>query len=172
MASAKEKFQSILEQLKELNKDIQIKFTRETQLQATFDGCMANCRPKITAGQQLVAEKKARAAAAGSEFTLDPQEFQSRFLTSFEDQLTIEQASACAQKCHLPVQRMKKIMGTHVKEISTNMEKCLQTQAKFGQPKVNYEEAVVCGEHNSKILGDYGRYLEQNDYFRGKWESD
>jgi hypothetical protein len=59
-------------------------------------------------------------------FYLDPEEYFSRRFVSVEESVAFEKASLCMHNCQLPVDIVKRVMASNVKELQDNTVDCVK----------------------------------------------
>ena len=69
-------------------------------------------------------------------YTLDKMEFFEQRVTKVEDALIIERANHCMEKCKTPVDILKRVLASNLKEITTNIQQCT-TKAQIVDKETN-----------------------------------
>lgn len=82
---------------------------------------MSGCDPIIKSAEVLMQQKQLRDQANATSFTKDPAEFFQKRVVSVEDALTIEKANLCMKKCQEPVDILKRVISSNLKEININI---------------------------------------------------
>ena len=59
-------------------------------------------------------------------FTMDSEEYMRTRFVSVEEAVAFEKAAVCMQQCQLPVDIVKRIMGSNFKEIENNIKSCVK----------------------------------------------
>ena len=77
-------------------------------------------------------------------------------MTKVEDAITVEKANLCMEKCKQPVDVLKRILQSNLKEVQVNIQGCTQTARKVdpatNQISIDYEKASECLQRNLDIL--------------------
>ena len=99
--------------------------------------------------------KKEKSKNAKS-FTLDKVEFFESRMTKVEDALIVEQANRCMERCKQPVDVLKRVMSSNLKEVTQNIQGCTQSAQKIdeqtNQVSIDFDRAALCLEKNIEIM--------------------
>ena len=100
--------------------------------------------------------KDARDQINKQTYTLDKMEFFEKRLTKVEDALVVERANYSMEKCKAPVDIVKRVLASNLKEVTTNIQQCTQkaqtVNKETNQVGIDYEKANVCLERNMEIM--------------------
>ena len=61
------------------------------------------------------------------------EEFMSYRMTKIEDALIVEQANSCMEKCKQPVDILKRVLGSSLKEVTRNIQECMKETQKVNE---------------------------------------
>ena len=76
------------------------------------------------------------------DFILEPEEFIARRLTTVEEAVKFEKAATCMEDCRRPIDIVKRIMNSNVKEVQSNLKSCMQScSQEFQLPNPGSEKA-------------------------------
>lgn len=89
-------------------------------------------------------------------YTLDKVDFFENRMTKVEDALIVEQANICMEKCKQPVDVLKRVLSSNLKEVTMNIHGCTQAaqiiDKDTNQMKIDYERAEICLLKNIEIM--------------------
>ena len=118
---------------------------------------MARCQPYILRAEDVMKRKQSRDLVNANTYSLNKVEFFQARLPSVEDALAVERANFCMERCKLPVDIIKRVLSSNLKEVSNNIDQCTkQTSRKIdkqsGQVEIDFDQAAVCLEKNIEIM--------------------